>query len=246
MGRFTQPDTIVPVEVQGTQAWDRFAYVNNNPVRYNDPSGHCIGPLLVACVAVAGFIAENAGVIGTIAVVGVIASFIGDSNADHELVFNEEASQAALNQSVNQAALFVGAAEGAFAFASTVNTAFPQGPSSATAGRPDLYRNGGPDDPNYKLYTPDKPNREGDFDIFVDENGNVGPGGGLSTRSEPQPWWKRSWTYPSDAPDPEGIRIFQDDPTDPAHWLWEPAWEMPLAQFKRFLKDTRGDWVPPQ
>jgi len=25
---------------QGTQAWDRYAYVNNNPVRYNDPTGH--------------------------------------------------------------------------------------------------------------------------------------------------------------------------------------------------------------
>jgi hypothetical protein len=24
------------------QAWDRFAYTNNNPVRYTDPSGHCI------------------------------------------------------------------------------------------------------------------------------------------------------------------------------------------------------------
>ena len=46
LGRFTQPDTIVPVGVQGTQAYDRFAYVNNNPVRYNDPSGHCIGILL--------------------------------------------------------------------------------------------------------------------------------------------------------------------------------------------------------
>jgi pyocin large subunit-like protein len=24
------------------QAWDRYAYVNNNPVRYNDPSGHWV------------------------------------------------------------------------------------------------------------------------------------------------------------------------------------------------------------
>jgi hypothetical protein len=40
VGRFTQPDTIVPTSTQGTQAWDRYAYVNNNPVRYTDPSGH--------------------------------------------------------------------------------------------------------------------------------------------------------------------------------------------------------------
>ncbi len=37
LGRFAQADTIVPVGVQG---YDRYAYVNNNPVRYTDPSGH--------------------------------------------------------------------------------------------------------------------------------------------------------------------------------------------------------------
>ena len=42
LGRFTSPDTIVPTGTQGTQAWDRYAYVNNNPVRYNDPTGHMI------------------------------------------------------------------------------------------------------------------------------------------------------------------------------------------------------------
>ena len=40
LGRFLSPDTIVPTSTQGTQAWDRYAFVNNNPVRYTDPSGH--------------------------------------------------------------------------------------------------------------------------------------------------------------------------------------------------------------
>jgi RHS repeat-associated protein len=44
LGRFTQPDTIIPESSQGTQAWDRLAYVNNNPVNYNDPTGQCAGP----------------------------------------------------------------------------------------------------------------------------------------------------------------------------------------------------------
>ena len=35
-----QADTIVPMASQGTQAFDRYAYVNNNPLRYADPSGH--------------------------------------------------------------------------------------------------------------------------------------------------------------------------------------------------------------
>jgi RHS repeat-associated protein len=37
MGRFAQADTIIPPGVQG---YDRYAYTNNNPVRYTDPTGH--------------------------------------------------------------------------------------------------------------------------------------------------------------------------------------------------------------
>ena len=44
IGRFMQADTIVALNVQGTQAFDRYAYVNNNPLRYTDPSGHSISP----------------------------------------------------------------------------------------------------------------------------------------------------------------------------------------------------------
>ena len=41
LGRFTQADTIVP-EPSRPLAFDRYAYVYNNPVRYTDPSGHCL------------------------------------------------------------------------------------------------------------------------------------------------------------------------------------------------------------
>jgi len=34
---------VIPLASQGVQAWDRYAYTNNNPVRYNDPSGHDVG-----------------------------------------------------------------------------------------------------------------------------------------------------------------------------------------------------------
>jgi RHS repeat-associated protein len=55
LGRFAQPDTLIPEQSQGTQAWDRYAYVNNNPLRYSDPSGHFAWlPLIVAAGALLG------------------------------------------------------------------------------------------------------------------------------------------------------------------------------------------------
>ena len=42
LGRFLSADTIVP-EPGNSQAWNRFAYVNNNPVNFLDPTGHCAG-----------------------------------------------------------------------------------------------------------------------------------------------------------------------------------------------------------
>ncbi|MCE7980173.1 MAG: RHS repeat-associated core domain-containing protein [Caldilinea sp. CFX5] len=39
LGRFIQPDTIVP-NPGDVQSFDRYAYVNNNPLKYTDPTGH--------------------------------------------------------------------------------------------------------------------------------------------------------------------------------------------------------------
>jgi len=39
LGRFVSADTIVP-EPKNPQAWNRYSYVNNNPLRYSDPTGH--------------------------------------------------------------------------------------------------------------------------------------------------------------------------------------------------------------
>jgi hypothetical protein len=41
VGRFLQPDSIVP-EPGNPQALNRYAYTLNNPVLFTDPSGHCI------------------------------------------------------------------------------------------------------------------------------------------------------------------------------------------------------------
>ncbi len=39
LNHFIQPDSIVP-DPYNPQDWNRYAYVRNNPIRYNDPSGH--------------------------------------------------------------------------------------------------------------------------------------------------------------------------------------------------------------
>lgn len=41
LGRFIQPDTIVP-GAGNSQAYNRYSYVNNNPIKFIDPSGHKI------------------------------------------------------------------------------------------------------------------------------------------------------------------------------------------------------------
>jgi RHS repeat-associated protein len=59
IGRFTQADSIVPGGVQGL---DRYAYVNNNPVRYTDPSGHtpvCVMGGAGGCLVWAGLTGRN-------------------------------------------------------------------------------------------------------------------------------------------------------------------------------------------
>jgi RHS repeat-associated protein len=43
IGRFVQPDSILPGE-NNPGAWNRFSYSNNNPIYYTDPSGHVTIP----------------------------------------------------------------------------------------------------------------------------------------------------------------------------------------------------------
>jgi RHS repeat-associated protein len=43
LGRFIQPDNIIPYPVN-PQSWNRFSYVINNPIRFSDPTGHRCEP----------------------------------------------------------------------------------------------------------------------------------------------------------------------------------------------------------
>ena len=54
LGHFIQADTIIP-GAGNPLAWDRYAYVNNNPINYTDPSGHFPwGPVLLVGGALVG------------------------------------------------------------------------------------------------------------------------------------------------------------------------------------------------
>jgi RHS repeat-associated protein len=55
LGRFAQADTLIPEASQGVQAWDRYAFVNNNPIIYTDPNGHFLfASALIGAVLSAG------------------------------------------------------------------------------------------------------------------------------------------------------------------------------------------------
>jgi hypothetical protein len=58
LGRFLSADTIVP-SPGNPQAWNRYAYTFNNPLKYTDPSGHCpicIPVIIIAAVAISGWL----------------------------------------------------------------------------------------------------------------------------------------------------------------------------------------------
>ena len=39
LGRFIQPDSIVP-SITNPQSWNKYSYINNNPINGIDPTGH--------------------------------------------------------------------------------------------------------------------------------------------------------------------------------------------------------------
>jgi len=59
IGRFIQADSIVPDPGEAV-GFDRYAYVNNNPIKFNDPSGHCPWCISAAAGAIVG------GIVGTV------------------------------------------------------------------------------------------------------------------------------------------------------------------------------------
>lgn len=79
LGRFTQPDTIVP-EPGDPQTLNRYAYCGNNPINYVDPSGHWIEAAIIGLVigaAIGGVTAAiTGGDIGLGILSGALSGFL--------------------------------------------------------------------------------------------------------------------------------------------------------------------------
>jgi len=60
LGRFTQPDTIVP-NPYNPQDLNRYTYTRNNPLRYTDPSGRVCVPCLVGVLAIIALFPGDTG-----------------------------------------------------------------------------------------------------------------------------------------------------------------------------------------
>jgi RHS repeat-associated protein len=61
LGRFVQADTVVP-SMANPQDFNRYSYVRGNPLRYIDPSGHCISPgciIEISVLVVVSFLASG-------------------------------------------------------------------------------------------------------------------------------------------------------------------------------------------
>jgi RHS repeat-associated protein len=78
LGTFTSLDS-VSGSVQNPLTLNRYLYAEGNPATLVDPSGHCVGPLVLVCA----WVAENALATG-VAVGGLVASYVAVQLAAHQ------------------------------------------------------------------------------------------------------------------------------------------------------------------
>jgi len=118
LGRFVSPDTIVP-EQGDPQAYNRYAYVSNNPMKFVDPSGHCgstTGSAFSAC--------KN--------VVLTLAPAVHKANEYREAIFFPDAETTFADRLEASAAVGVGATVTAAATVYAATTAIPAAVSYVT------------------------------------------------------------------------------------------------------------------
>lgn len=96
LGRFVSPDTIVP-DPANPQSHNRYAYAYNSPLKYTDPSGHCVfvPPFDTIACAIAGGATISTGtlVVGGAAAILLTVAIADALNPDSN--FSDRAEDAA-------------------------------------------------------------------------------------------------------------------------------------------------------
>jgi hypothetical protein len=215
----------------GPQGLNRYSYGLNNPVKYNDPTGHCVGPLAVICVAVITFLAMEGPQIAEMVNYAVTMKMVMDQ---YPPVYQN-------GEKVN-IGIFIPSSPGVAPLLDFSNQDFSIplniGNSADNPPRPDLYRSGNSTSPridNVRL-TGENPDVQIVNDLVKPNSG------GMSTFDDPDkagsgPYM---WKYPSDAPDPQGINIVNDEPN---HWSWQSAGSVTLDQYKQNLTSVNDYWL---
>jgi RHS repeat-associated protein len=252
LGRFIQPDsiipenTIIPENIQGVQAWDRFAYCNNNPVRWNDPSGHWIESLLdIASIAYDIYdISQNGLNWGTGLVLAadvgglILPGVTGGGLAVRALTHADEAVDAV--RAVNTAGNLAQAANQAD---NAVDA------TRAVSVTPvDLYAFGNTTGPR-----PPRPGK----DIFPNSFGNIGPEApplplGASTFGDPNmaPLSGPYHRLPAGTELPSGMSVVADgvdiipsSTNPPTHYTMYPTVSMPYGDFSKAFTSLPWSYV---
>ncbi|EKE01269.1 MAG: Rhs-like protein, partial [uncultured bacterium] len=73
LARFIQADTVVP-DAKNLQAYNRYAYAANNPLKYTDPSGHSFGSWFKKLAG--AFIGALVGALITVLTAGVLGPIV--------------------------------------------------------------------------------------------------------------------------------------------------------------------------
>ena len=135
LGRFISPDTIVP-EPKSGRGFNRYRYARNNPLKYTDPSGHCVWDLCIV----------EGAIIGAGIVLAVDYAVQVSENLDAGMSFGEAVYYQNINTQELGGAMLLGAGGGAvtaaaapavapyaYHYADKVN-AFGQTPGGRMAG----------------------------------------------------------------------------------------------------------------